>query len=276
MGYKIKKLKVDETVWEYIISGKGNSTFLIFPGGGQTAQLNSDLIKEFEKEFKVIAVNIYDCLSINQFIKAINKILEKERVSNIVIYGLSLGGLLAQSYLKRNKEKVKKIIISHACTPQSKTFFRKIILPLRMLNIFLPFIPNKLIRFITKNFSGRIQGGDKILDKETYLKQRRKAFNKLMIKNFYDKYLNKKLLKTLINLSWDFYKNEQITLKDLRDWQGKVLILRTDNDPLMQDEGIFEKIYPQAVRHTFKGTGHLSFFYQFSEMIQIIKKFLKD
>lgn len=275
MEYKIKNIDVNGNNWEYIVAGNGAETFLILPGGGQTAQLNYRLIKEFEKDYKVIAVTIYNCISINQFNIALNRILEKEKITNLTLYGLSLGGLLAQSYLLRNKEKIKDIIISHACTPESRTYFRKNIVPLKILNILLPLLPNALIKFITKHFSARIQTGHITTYKDAFFAEKNENLNKQLVKEFYDNYLNKKLLKTWINLSWDFYKNEKVTYEKLKDWKGNVLILRTDNDPLMQDEGYFNKVYPKATVHTFKNTGHLSFYYQFDEMVRTIRKFLK-
>ena len=60
------------------------------------------------------------------------------------------------------------------------------------------------------------------------------------------------------------------------DWKGRVLIIRTDNDPLAQDDGVFKEYYPQAIIHTFHDSGHLTPFVRFEEMAQVIDKFLHE
>ncbi len=72
-------------------------------------------------------------------------------------------------------------------------------------------------------------------------------------------------------------KNEKnFAHKDLAGWKGKILIIRTDNDPLAQDDGVFKKYYPEAKVVTFKETGHLTPFIRFEEMAEEIGSFIKE
>lgn len=272
-----KKIDINGIIWEYISTGSGKPAFVIFPGGGQTAQGNFRLIEALEDKYKVIAINIYSCDSIDNFNLAVNKILDAEGVNKINLYGLSLGGLLAQSYLLRNMDRIENVILSHACTPKSVTYKRKVITPLKLLRVFLPLIPSSSIKWTTRTFARRFQGGNnkthfEILSK---LEPRTMELNNLFLQEFRNKYLTKRLLTTWINLHSDFYKNEKFVSDTFKDWKGRVLIIRTDNDPLMQDEGDFKVIYPHAVVYTLKGTGHLSFYYKFKEIVYEIKKFLE-
>lgn len=275
--HPLKRITINNTTWEYITCGKGKRTLLIFPGGGQTAQINFNIIKELENEYKIIAITIYSADSIDEFNKVANIILEDESVDKLYLYGLSIGALLAQSYLRRNKDKIEKVILSHACAPTSSSYEKKIIRPLKILKTFLPVFPNRLIKLITKKFARQVQGISKNktipapqFDAETM------ELLKVFTDDFYNNYLDKRLLKTWVSLHLDFYNNEKFSPDDLNDWDGEILILRTDNDPLMQDDGEFKKLYPNAQVHTFKGSGHLSFYYKFEEMMMVIKKFLKQ
>jgi pimeloyl-ACP methyl ester carboxylesterase len=272
----LKRLNIQGKNWEYIATGEGKSTFLLLPGGGQTAQYNFHLINSFKDQYKVVAITIYDTNSIEECCNAISTILQKENADqNIVAYGLSLGGLIAQSYLKRNKDKVNRLILSHACTPKSKTYKNKVIRPLQYLSYVLPLVPNSLIRFFSKNFAGNIQGVKNKFPIPDFTKEEREVL-KYYSREFTNKYLNKRLLQTWIKLHFDFFKNELFERNEFKYWRGKVLVLRTDNDPLMQDEGEFEKIYPTIVIKTFKGTGHLTFYYRATEIIDSIKRFLRE
>ena len=232
------------------------------------------MIDELEKKYKVIAITIYEADTIKELCVAINKILQKEKVNNVILYGLSLGGLMAQSYLKRNKDKVNTLILSHCCTPKSSTYQKKVLLPLRVLNIFLPLVWHGLIKWSAKNFAGGVQGVSKQTQRESVKDQNRiDTLTQKFGQEFRDKYFTKRLLKTWINLHSDFAR-ESFQSSNLSNWRGQVLILRSDNDPLVQDEGDFQRLYPTATIHTFHNTGHLAYYYQFPTMIKIIHKFL--
>ncbi|MBI2617710.1 alpha/beta hydrolase [Candidatus Gottesmanbacteria bacterium] len=277
-SHPLKTIIIHNKNWEYIVCGRGIGTLLLFPGGGQTAQSNFQLIDAFKNKYKVISPTIYDVDSIDEFCYAINKILEKENSSKVIIYGLSIGGMMAQSYVRRNKDNVIKLIISHAPAPKSKTYKEKIIRPITFLNTILPFIPNYFIQFMSKRFAGWFQG----VSRKDHLRLK-PEINKVteelqtyFIGEFYKKYFNKKLLKTWIKLHLNFYNNENFLPDDLSDWKGEILILRTDNDPLAQDDGEFKRLYPKAHVYTFHNTGHLTFYYQFENMVEVMRKFLGD
>ncbi len=274
--HPLKKITIDGKRWEYIVCGNGKDTLFLLPGGGQTAQSNFQLIDAFRDKYKVISPTIYDTDSIEEFCYGINTILKREKVNKIFLYGLSIGGMMAQSYIRRNKDKVIRLIISHSPAPRSKTYLRRIIIPLNLLNIILPAIPDRLIRFVAKKYSGGFQGVSQN-NHEKYMKNINEKTKNLLYhfaNEFYEKYLTKRLLTTWIRLHFDFYRNEKFTSRDLADWNGKTLILRTDNDYLADDSGEFANIYPNAEVYTFHGTAHLTFQYQFEKMQEIIADFL--
>ena len=272
--YPLRKITIREKVWEYIATGSGQETFLILPGGGQTAQATFDLIQAFENDYKVIAITIHNVDSIQEVIDAIELILSNEKTNRIILYGLSLGGMLAQSYLKRYKDKIDFVILSHTCPPTSTFYKNKIIRRLQLLNLVLPIIPSTIITFLAKNIARKLQDNDKSLKRDNN-DDNTKIYADLS-KEYYQRYFNKRLLKTWIKLHFDFYHNEKIHKEDYIDWKGKVLVLKTDNDPLIQDEDKFINIYPDTEVYTFKGTGHLTFFYKSKKIIERIKKFIKN
>lgn len=271
-------MQIGKKRWEYISCGRGKETLLLLPGGGQTAQSNFQLINAFMDTYRVISPTIYDTDTIDEFCQSMNHILKTEKTGKVNLYGLSIGGMMAQSYIRRNKDKVTKLIISHSPAPKSKTYRKKVIFPLKFLNAVLPVMPTSFIRFAAIKYAGSFQG---ISEKEhgkliEYMDEDTKKLLYHFASEFYSKYLTKRLLLTWIRLHFDFYENEYFTPKDLADWKGKILILRTDNDKLADDDGEHAKLYPQAKVYTFYGTGHLTFEYQFEKMKQVIKDFLKE
>ncbi len=272
--HPIRRITINNTEWEYIVSGQGKKTILIFPGGGQSAQANFRLIQALESKYTVIVPTIYSADGISEFCFAINTILERESVSKVILYGLSIGGLMAQSYLKRNRDKVTSLILSQCCTPKSSTYRKRVVQPLLLLNVFLFIVPSAFIKFFASNFAGRIQGVSRNTPvfktgRNNDVKELTEAFDM----EFREYYLTKRLLKTWINLHKEFI-SETLDPEDFTDWKGRILILRSDDDPLVQDEGDFKRVYPQAEVYTFHNTGHLAYYYHFSKMIGVITRFL--
>ncbi len=276
--YPLKYIKFNNKNWEYLTRGSGKITLLVFPGGGQYAQSQYQMIDEFSDKYKVIIPNIYNVYSIEEFCQEIDEILKLEKADKLIVYGLSIGALLAQSYTKRHKKTVLSLIISHGCAPTSPTYQKKIIRYLKLLNIILPITPSFMIKFIAKNWAGRIQGISKKVTKDfnRSVMENNESNNlmKLLSRKFYEKYLTKTLLYTWIGLHFDFHNNEKFNSETFKDWKGNVLILRTDNDPLMQDDGEFKKIYPNAKVYTFSGFGHLTAIYEHKKAIRVMKAFL--
>jgi len=271
--YPLQTISIKNKRWEYISCGKGTETLVMFPGGGQTAQGNFRLIHAFEDKYKIVIPTIYNADSIDEFCFSINTILQKEKVTKVILYGCSIGGLLAQSYLKRNKDKVTSLILLNACTPKSKLYQRKIV-PLTKLKLILDIVPIKVFRFLLKQFGGQLQGALFNNSKlETAEKIEADKLLHLFTHEFTEKYFTKRLLTTWLYLHREFSR-ESISYADFSDLKGRILIMRSDNDPLMQDEGDFKKVYPKATVYTFHGTGHLSHYYEFPKMVEVMNRFL--
>lgn len=273
-NYPLNKISINNKNWEYISCGKGKETLLLFPGGGQTAQGNFRLIQAFENKYKIIIPTIYDVDGLKEFCNVINTILQNENTDKVILYGCSIGGLLAQSYLKRNKDKVTDLILLNACTPKSKLYQSKIV-PLTKLKFLLDIIPISIFRFLLRRLGDKLQGASKegrVRAKE-YIEVDKLLH--LFAQEFIEKYFTKRLLTTWLYLHKEF-SQESVTKKDFSEWKGKVLIMRSDNDPLMQDEGDFKKVYPQSGIFTFHGTGHLSHYYEFHKMVEVMNNFLNS
>lgn len=264
--------------WEYIVGGEGKTAFLIFPGSGQDALSCYDLIDVFEKEYKAIAISYTGLYDLDSLFNFVNEILEKEKVDKVMLYGLSLGGFIAQHYIRRFPDKVSVLILSHTASTKSKTIIKRVIRPGKLLYRLIPFIPQRILNRIFIPIAGRVQSG-KSNFMSLYRKysttenlQRRTELAKRSSFSMIDK----EYLKTVYSLGIEMEKLEdKFTTNDLNSWLGKILILRTNNDPLVQDDGWFKKYYPEAKVVSFENTGHLTPFIRFEEMVRVIKEFIQ-
>jgi len=273
-----QNVMVGETKGKCLVGGNSKTALLLFPGSGQDAMSCFDLISAFEKKYKVIAVNYDGFYSVDSFFKFVEKILEKEKVMSVYLYGLSLGGFLVQHFVRRSGGRVKKLIISHAAMIKSKTIIKKVIIPGKIMYFFLPLLPQSLLNKFFIPVAGRVQSGNK-----DYMKLYKKYSSKINLEKRLEfarkttfSMLDKNYIKSVYKLGTDMQKLEKnFTPQDLLDWKGKILIIRTDNDPLAQDDGEFKKYYPNAKVVTFHKTGHLTPFIQFEKMAKEMDGFLR-
>lgn len=276
--HPVKTISVDGDDMEYLSGGKGKTAFLIFPGAGQDALSCFDLIDAYEDKYKAIAVNYSGFHSLDAFFEYVDIILRVEKIDKVILYGLSLGGLFAQLYVRKYPEKVIRLILSHTSSTLSPTSIKKVSRPFKLAYFFLPIIPMRLFSSYFFRLAAKAQSGNKVIKKlfqkhSTKENMERRAY---FLKKAPFNFLDKSYLKTLYKLGAEMEKieKENFTKEDLISWSGKILILRTDNDPMAQDEGIFEKYYPKAEVVTFHHTGHLTAFIQFEKMKKAIDNFL--
>jgi len=276
-NHPYKKVVVDGKERGYLVGGKGNATLLIFLGAGQDALSCYDLIDAFENKYKVIAINYNNLRSLQEFYDYVNAILKKENVKTLYIYGLSIGGFLAQHYLRQYKDKVSKVILCQSGSTKSKTVINHVAIPGKILYFFLPIIPISLFRNFLTKIAGRVQSGQKDvlkLYKKYSTKENLERRTELFNKTGYN-FLTRDYLESIYHLGIGIEKNEKnFTKRDLDNWKGKILIIKTDNDPLAQDGGMFKKYYPNAKVVTFTETGHLTSFIRFEEIVKVIQNFL--
>lgn len=276
-NHPVKKLKIKSIDGEYIMGGKSDTGFLIFPGGGQDMYSSYDLIEAYEKDYKVISLSINGFTDLKTYFEFVNTILETEKIKKVIVYGLSLGGFIAQHYVRANKEKIIKLILSHTASTRSKPVIKKVIILGKILYFFLPIIPLNLLKFIVKKNAGKAQSGSsdvKALWKK-YSSKENLAKRTQFLKRFGLDFLDRSYLNSFYRLGVDMEKAEkQWNYDEFDSWSKNILIIKTDNDPLAQDDGELKKYYPQAKEYVFNRTGHLTPFIRFEEMKKVIDDFI--
>ncbi len=276
-NHPLKEIRINNVVGKYIVGGKSKIGFIIFPGGGQDVYSSYDLIDAYEKKYKVISSSIEGFNDLSSYFKFVDKILEIEKIEKVIIYGLSLGGFIAQHYVRENKDKILKLILSHTGSTRSIYIRKKVIIPGKFLYFFLPLIPLRFLKFLVRKNSGRVQAGSSdILGLwKKYSSNENLAKRKMFIDRFGLNFLNRKYLSSFYRLGINMEKEEKSwRWEDLKNWSKNILIIKTVNDPLAQDNGVLKRYYPMAKEHIFQETGHLSPFIRFEEMKKIIEKFI--
>jgi pimeloyl-ACP methyl ester carboxylesterase len=101
---------------------------------------------------------------------------------------------------------------------------------------------------------------------------------------FWRAYLNEAIASDLLRKVFihqnkcllDLAQKPQFTSDDLREWNGKILIIGSDDDPAItaRDRALLRSTYPQAQMHTFRDAGHASSILKREEVFLITRSFL--
>ncbi|GAG59384.1 unnamed protein product [marine sediment metagenome] len=129
---------------EYYYSGKGGNTILILPHISSlfNQEMAFHLIIDLENNNKVLAPELCNVNNIDEIADIMNYILEKENITNVIIYGQSGSGITAQVFFNRYYNKVKGMILVNTIAPRNNTKNNSRLL--KMIKLF----PSFLLKYI--------------------------------------------------------------------------------------------------------------------------------
>jgi len=83
---------------------------------------------------------------------------------------------------------------------------------------------------------------------------------------------------TEFKLSNDFNNNYHYQFEDLKDWAGKMLIIRSENDTTFDAEiqKRLNALYPQAKKHLILDVGHTPAINKGEEFLSLVNQFVDE
>lgn len=268
LTHPYKHLIVGDTKWEYISCGQGDQTLLLLPGALSVGESTFPLITEFENEFRIIAPSYALALTMTGLCDGIAEILEAESLNQVHVMGGSYGGLVAQHFVRQYPTKARNAILSHTFVLRPK--YAK---PLWLAGKLFPTLPRSLFVRILK------------LRLNKMLLSTLRAVNHPEAE-FWRAYLNEAIASDLLKEVFihqnkcllDLAHQPQFAPDDLKGWDGKVLIIESDDDPAIPapDRELLRSTYPTAQVHTFRDAGHASSILKRAEVVSIRRRFVQN
>jgi pimeloyl-ACP methyl ester carboxylesterase len=255
--------------WTYYANGKGGKIILVLHGGGGPAESLFRYIMMFEDSYRVVAPTIpssVDCVV--EVMDAIMEILNKERVTQVHIFGVSNGGMIGQCLVRQYPHSVLSLILFHSMLPSNdyaKVFGKRV----KVLSI--------LPRWIT------IALGQKWVIKQMQSEEANAepgevAFWIAYFKELYQSELvTKEYLVSRAKILTDYFQNYQFAPNDLLKWKGRIFIIESKNDQVVNEyeRERLKNFYNQAEVHTFAGSGHLGGgLFETEETVALINEFI--
>ena len=263
-----KSLNVKGVEWEYETAGRGREAMLLFHGAVGGADTMRALAEGFADEFRTIAPTVADVTTLDEVCDAASAILDREHVARAHVFGGSFGGLVAQAFLKRRPEQVETLTLLSTGAPDRKTGTRTS----RMTKV-VRFLPFPLTRALLKMEMSRHLSTP--APPET---AERVAESRRRLEDYFDRRLTKHTLISRLALGLDFNLRESYAPTDRDAWPGRVLIVESDNDPMIPaaERQRLRDTYPRAMVCTFPGAGHMITLLQPEALTGLVKAFIKE
>jgi len=248
--------------WRYVVAGRKAPAQLVLPGAVGNAESTFLSILELESDFRLLAPTYPTVATMNELVEGIAAILTTEGMEELGVLGGSYGAAVAQCFVRRYPERVSTLILSHGGVPRPDRARR-----IRRFLRVLPWIPPSALRFLAGAGVAKLLPGS----------HPELGFWKSFFKDSFAA-LSKDDLVARYQAVADFDENYRFTREDLQSWSGRVLILDSDDDPLVPawERKALRELYPQARLHTFQGTGHAAAIVKREEYFSAIRRFLLE
>ena len=261
--HSLERLKLDCREVTYCACGRGAQTLLTFCGGHSVPYSAWDTIETYENDYRVVVLDVSGFSTVDVLSRGINLVLEREGVDRVVLLGTSLAGIIAQIYLKHNLDRVDGVVLIN--TIAMKPGGDK---PLSLLIAKL--IPSFLLRtMLRKKF--RAYFSKALADPRSVEGAR---FGLAHLDDIMANHFSKKKVINLLSVIFEFAR-EGYTKSDLADWQGRALVVASEDDAGFDDLVWLTDNLPNAKPHTFpKGLGHLPQLIHKDKFESLIRDFL--
>jgi maspardin len=263
-----KSINIKGVEWRYLTGGRGEKTLLLFHGAVGGAETLAALSEAFGDEYRTVAPTIADVSTLDEVCDAASAILDREHVGRAVVFGGSFGGLVAQAFFKRRRAQTEDLVLLSTGVPNRKLGART-----RTMMRLMRLLPFPFTRALMKaELSGHLN--TPVPEEHAA----RVAEFRSRLDYYFDHTLTKRTLLSRVALGADFNLNESYTPEEHADWPGRVLVVESNDDPMIpaEERRRLREAYPRALVCTFAGTGHMIPLLRLEELVGVVKAFLKE
>jgi len=249
----------------YLAAGSGSKTLLTFAGGWGGVELAYDFVLALKDRHRVIVVDISAFEDPEEMGSGINLVLDREGVGRAVVFGQSFSGIIAQAYFRRHFARTSGLILANTLAPRPE---RSKVWALTLMKV----LPLGLMKIAARKKMSRLSEFKRPIPAD--VQERRKFASKLLVRMI-DTYWTRAKLLNVLKLAFAFNKEGFPPEGALAGWQGKILIVTSDDEPYFPDAGLLMNGLPGT--EMFKlpvGFGHTAPQIHREEFHEIIRDFI--
>lgn len=262
--YAPQTVTIQQHEWQLLVGGTGDTTLLILPGARGKAEESFRLMQLFAPQYQVVSLSYPTTITtMGEMLEGLTAVIQHLSPQHpIHLLGGSYGGLLAQALVRHIPEHIQTLILNHTGIPQPERAQKD-----KRFSILIRLLPYRMVQTL---FQKQVEQILPIL---------------LEDRTFWHTYLtdtlnsiSKKALLNRVKVSIDLDTHTQFTPNDLTQWQGEVLIIEGEDDPMLTsyEQQQLRKLYPQATCHRFDKTGHITALIQPDIYATHIHQFLRQ
>ncbi len=235
-SHAMKQARHQGQTLDYYCCGQGDKTILTLAGGWGGPELLYDIILGFEKQNTMLVVDISGYADPDLMSEGINHILDIEKIKQVVLMGQSASGITAQSYFKRNAERVEGLILTNTLAPRIERCKKWALVLLQIL-------PISLMKILAKKKLSKLAEFGSEISMEV---QERRRFAGALFVAMMDLYITKQNVINFLKLAYAFNEKDTYTTGEFTDWEGRVLLITSEDDPYYPDVALLEKGLPNS------------------------------
>ncbi len=264
----LKTIPIQDKQWTFYDTEGELEPLLMLSGGGGLAESFFPQILALSSGFRVIAPNIPTKLkSMEQVIDGLSTLLNALEIPKIHVYGASLGGHIAQIFIRKHYARVGDVILSHTAIPTEK-LATKTQMQYRLLQMY----PSMIIK---RMFKQSIQTA--IANSPIKIRDEERDFWMNYFAEQYQNSIMKSHIVSRAGIARDYFQNFTFHSSDLNYWDGRMLIVESAQDELYDEgeRGALISMYPRAWIHTFDASTHLATILAHQQSNELVAGFLK-
>lgn len=260
-----QNLDINGITWEYLTCGDRQSQpLLLLTGALGTAESGWRTIAHLENDGQYRLICPYyptDVDTMTSLADGIAQLLTHEGVASTFVVGGSYGGMLAQVFTHRHSAIVTRLVLSHTYPPV-RSRAKSIEPALRLFRVLPMFLLKKMLR-------------DRMIGILPSRPSPELQLIAAQIRETVDTRLTRQAALNTFLRMMDF-DLQDFSPTDLADWHGRTLIMLAEDDPTTPAamRSRLVDLYPGAVLHLFKGSGHATAILESAEYLRVMQDFL--
>ncbi len=260
-----KTILVNGITWRFYRCGSG-APILWLAGGLRRAALTFNFLERLSERHVVIAPDYPSVCTIGEFISAFDAILDHECVNNFVLGGQSYGGMLAQAYLAQRGDRVEQLILSST----GPADYSRAWLPVEYVTIALArLLPEKMLLNLL---------ADGLLKIVTVSAAERTEWEQAVRSLVHNELWRADVISHFA-IAADLIRRQLVVPAAYRDWTGRAIVLRAENDPTQSQKDIphYEKLLGRKMKVVNMGNlGHTALLYNPEQYVQWLETALNS
>lgn len=250
---KERTIEISGVKVNYYSFGTGDKTLVLLPGSTGKSITYFRYLEALAKEYKIITLSYPTVTGMEHMLEVIEGLLDYENIEEYYLFGQSFGGMLAQIIAKRNKKKVKGIILAHTNTLTNQIDKKLVKKNIASVKTFKRSINGFSYGRFRKNFAKRISKGVNMADID----------NKAFWNDFYVALLvntSKEEMNSLYNCLLEFWTDYAIDVDEFKGWKGKALIIEAETDHIynMPEKEQMKELFKKYETYDFAGSSNMA------------------